>query len=564
MNIIRCYVQNFGKLHEFEYEFSKGINIINAENGWGKSTLANFIKAMFYGFDNSNKRTISENERKRYYPWQGEKYGGSLEFEINGKTYEIERFFGLKDKDDSFKLYDKTTNMESNDYSQNIGEEIFKIDRQAYERSTYIPQQDISVEINDSLSAKLSNILEGENDINSSEDAINRIILEMKEYKKTGNRGKINEIESQLLAKKRKLEQANKNEELINERNRRIDEVKSRIKELENERNINQEIINKYFLIHTEILNINNEINILNEKLLSEKRVEEIEEKNKKQKINIIITISILTILIGIISGIYLSKYLYLIILIGIFLFIHTLIRNNKKSEEIETRDIQKQIEDKKEKIKILEYEISQLLNNPENLTNNIEEIKARNELLSKERDNLVNQKSYDENELNRLINTLETVEEIETEVENLEEKQLELNKKYNILDKTQKYLKKAKEQFSSHYLQGMTSGFEKYLNIINGKELETNIDVKLNVKIKSNGENKELEYFSTGYKDLIGISIRFALIDALFENEKPFIILDDPFVNLDGEKIEKAKELIKELSKEYQIIYFVCHESRA
>ena len=564
MNIKKCYIENFGKLHEFEYEFSKGINIINAENGWGKSTLANFIKAMFYGFDNSNKRTISDNERKRYYPWQGGKYGGSLEFEINGKTYEIERFFGLKDKDDSFKLYDKATNMESNDYSQNIGEEIFKIDRQAYERSTYIPQQDISVEINDSLSAKLSNILEGENDINSSENAISRIILEMKEYKKTGNRGKINEIESQLLDKKRKLEQANKNEELINERNRRIDEVKSKIKELESEKNRNQEIINKYFFIHTEILNINNEINILNEKLLSEKRVEEIKEKNKKQKINIKITISILTILIGIISGIYLSKYLYLIILIGIFLFMHTLIRNNKKGEERETRDIQKQIEDKKEKIKLLEDEISQLLKNPKNFTNNIEEIKSRNELLSKERDNLVNQKSYDENELNRLINTLETVEEIETEIENLEEKQLELNKKYNILDKTQKYLKKAKEQFSSHYLQGMTSGFEKYLNIINGEELETNIDVKLNVKIKSNGENKELEYFSTGYKDLIGISIRFALIDALFEKEKPFIILDDPFVNLDRERIEKAKELIKELSKEYQVIYFICHESRA
>ena len=75
------------------------------------------------------------------------------------KIYEIERFFGIKDKEDTFKLYDKTTNQESNDYSQNIGEEIFKIDRQAYERSTYISGQSIAIEINDSLSAKLSNIL---------------------------------------------------------------------------------------------------------------------------------------------------------------------------------------------------------------------------------------------------------------------------------------------------------------------------------------------------------------------------------------------------------------------
>ena len=188
MKIIKCYIENFGKLHQFEYEFSEGLNIINKSNGWGKSTFATFIKAMFYGFDTSNKRAISENERKKYYPWQGGKFGGNLEFEINGKIYEIERFFGIKDKDDTFRLYDKTTNCESYDFSQNIGEEIFKLDRQAYERSTYISGQAISVEINDSLSAKLSNILENENDINSSEEAINRIVSIMKEYKKTGNK----------------------------------------------------------------------------------------------------------------------------------------------------------------------------------------------------------------------------------------------------------------------------------------------------------------------------------------------------------------------------------------
>ena len=180
MKLKRCYIENFGKLQQFEYEFSEGLNVINKLNGWGKTTFATFIKAMFYGFDTSNKRAISENERRKYYPWQGGKFGGNLEFEINGEIYEIERFFGIKDKEDTFKLYNKATNCESNAYSSNIGEEIFKIDRQAYERSTYISGQEISVEINDSLSAKLSNILESDNDINSSEEAIERITTIMK------------------------------------------------------------------------------------------------------------------------------------------------------------------------------------------------------------------------------------------------------------------------------------------------------------------------------------------------------------------------------------------------
>ena len=208
MKLKRCYIENFGKLQQFEYEFSEGLNVINKLNGWGKTTFATFIKAMFYGFDTSNKRAISENERRKYYPWQGGKFGGNLEFEINGEIYEIERFFGIKDKEDTFKLYNKATNCESNAYSSNIGEEIFKIDRQAYERSTYISGQEISVEINDSLSAKLSNILESDNDINSSEEAIERITTIMKEYKKTGNKGQINEIETrkETLRERRKRE----------------------------------------------------------------------------------------------------------------------------------------------------------------------------------------------------------------------------------------------------------------------------------------------------------------------------------------------------------------------
>ena len=56
---------------------------------------------------------------------------------------------------------------------------------------------------------------------------------------------------------------------------------------------------------------------------------------------------------------------------------------------------------------------------------------------------------------------------------------------------------------------------------------------------------------------------MRLSLIDSLFEDEKPFIILDDPFVNLDEDKIKNAMKLIETKAKEYQIIYFACHESR-
>ena len=501
---------------------------------------------MFYGFDTSNKRAISENERKKYYPWQGGKFGGNLEFEINGEIYEIERFFGIKDKEDTFKLYNKATNCESNAYSSNIGEEIFKIDRQAYERSTYISGQEISVEINDSLSAKLSNILESDNDINSSEEAIERITTIMKEYKKTGNKGQINEIETKISNKKRELEYAQKTEELVNERNKRIEQIKQQIEECERKRTINQQKIKE--ISEQENIRLKKELEILNERLEKQKKLEKLQEQNNNSKKNNII-ISIAITVISIILGIFVSKYLYTISIVGVLVLIIGLINHNKKKKRYER--------------KIKQENTNNSVVKDSDVEKNKEEISKENEILDRKITELINQKSYDENEINRIKNTENSTEEIENELEKLEQKLQEMNHKYNILEKTERYLIQAKERFSSHYLNNMTQGFEKYLNTINNEKMDTNIDVKLNVKIQEYGEKKEIEYLSTGYKDIIGICMRLALIEALFEKEKPFIILDDPFVNLDEEKIEKAKQIVQELSKTHQVIYFICHKCR-
>ena len=546
MKLKRCYIENFGKLQQFEYEFSEGLNVINKLNGWGKTTFATFIKAMFYGFDTSNKRAISENERRKYYPWQGGKFGGNLEFEINGEIYEIERFFGIKDKEDTFKLYNKATNCESNAYSSNIGEEIFKIDRQAYERSTYISGQEISVEINDSLSAKLSNILESDNDINSSEEAIERITTIMKEYKKTGNKGQINEIETKISNKKRELEYAQKTEELVNERNKRIEQIKQQIEECERKRTINQQKIKE--ISEQENIRLKKELEILNERLEKQKKLEKLQEQNNNSKKNNII-ISIAITVISIILGIFVSKYLYTISIVGVLVLIIGLINHNKKKKRYER--------------KIKQENTNNSVVKDSDVEKNKEEISKENEILDRKITELINQKSYDENEINRIKNTENSTEEIENELEKLEQKLQEMNHKYNILEKTERYLIQAKERFSSHYLNNMTQGFEKYLNTKKNKKMDTNIDVKLNVKIQEYGEKKEIEYLSTGYKDIIGICMRLALIEALFEKEKPFIILDDPFVNLDEEKIEKAKQIVQELSKTHQVIYFICHKCR-
>ena len=139
-------------------------------------------------------------------------------------------------------------------------------------------------------------------------------------------------------------------------------------------------------------------------------------------------------------------------------------------------------------------------------------------------------------------------------------------------ITETLKCLKSAKEQFSSRYMRGLGEAFQKYISLLGEADFVKNTDgnfngihtdIDLNVQVTAYGEDKELGYFSTGMRDLVGLCMRFALVDALFTEESPVLVLDDPFVNLDEDKIERATALLKETAKQYQVLYLVCHESR-
>ena len=133
MKLISLHIENFGKLSNFDYKFNERLNEIYKENGWGKTTLAVFIKTMLYGF-NSNKRNLS-NERLKYAPWNKGVYGGNLVIEVNNKTYKIERTFDVaKNNKDSFKLINMNTFKESSDYGEFIGEEILGINEDSFNR----------------------------------------------------------------------------------------------------------------------------------------------------------------------------------------------------------------------------------------------------------------------------------------------------------------------------------------------------------------------------------------------------------------------------------------------
>ena len=132
------------------------------------------------------------------------------------------------------------------------------------------------------------------------------------------------------------------------------------------------------------------------------------------------------------------------------------------------------------------------------------------------------------------------------------------------LLDSTMTFMKQARESLSANYLGGVQRHFLKYITLLTGEAPEhISVNTDLEVELERSGASRSLSHFSAGQNDLVHLCMHLALSDALFEGSSCFMILDDPFVNLDDAHTEKALTLLNTLAKEREIIYLVCNTSR-
>ena len=45
MKLISMHVDDFGGLHNYDYTFGDGLNVVLHDNGWGKTTMATFTES---------------------------------------------------------------------------------------------------------------------------------------------------------------------------------------------------------------------------------------------------------------------------------------------------------------------------------------------------------------------------------------------------------------------------------------------------------------------------------------------------------------------------------------
>ena len=165
MRLISYHIENYGKIHNADGVFESGLTELCESNGFGKTTLASFLRAMFYGLPSYTTRTKAFDDRQHFYPFEGGKFGGNVTFEMQGKNYKIERFFDKKSaKDDELKVY--CDGAPYTGFGEEIGKSVFGLDEEAFKKTVFITADEIEIATTHSINEKLNRDVEGGEDNN--------------------------------------------------------------------------------------------------------------------------------------------------------------------------------------------------------------------------------------------------------------------------------------------------------------------------------------------------------------------------------------------------------------
>ena len=98
------------------------------------------------------------------------------------------------------------------------------------------------------------------------------------------------------------------------------------------------------------------------------------------------------------------------------------------------------------------------------------------------------------------------------------------------------------------------------------GKHQEVHLDETLTPRIRSHGgQFRDVDSLSGGAADQLYFAVRVTAGEQLARSgERLPLLLDDPFVQYDPERMIAAMEVVTELALDHQVFFFTCEESQA
>lgn len=548
-------MENFGGLSGYHFCPEEPLEYLCAPNGSGKTTFAAFVCAMFYGLGSARTRkNLEEVPRKKYKPWQQGTWGGWIRFAAGTKQYRIERTFSEKEREDTFALIDLDTGMVSQDYTENIGEELFGMTKATYQATAFMSWNHMRVEVNENMRI---GFFDGTQDTGllKSKQAAAAIEAEYREYKKTGNRGELaqvteelNRLSMQEWELERQMKQLSEQKMPISLQTENtgedIQEEKpgSSTTGLTAEEEERLAFLDDYFaagLNHTDGW----EENLI--KLREQKKECRSKIRQAKRLSVAVVFLAAAGVILGILSMAVLQKQPAAVFgglsgIAGVAVFFLLRRRTAQYKEQLEGLNGAEE----KERTGAAYAKEYQTLSQKEEFYKQIHH--AFQEQQREEKCKMLEKQQIQV--LQKKRQTGQQKKQIEHRME--------------VLEKSMQYLTEAKQAYISHMAKDLSEPFYAYLSAFDeelGRKVQLNDTYEIG--IVDHGILRQMDYYSSGIKDVIWFCERMAFIQRLSVKEKPVIVLDDIFLALDNQMQKKAFNMIGRISQDFQIIYLSCHE---
>lgn len=250
MKIKNIKVNAYGNIENKDINIEEGINIIHGANESGKSTLLNYIISIFYGISrNKDGKALSDYEK--YKPWNSNEFSGRISYKLeNGEKYEIFRDFNKKNpKIYNDKLEDISDRFETDkkDGSKFFIEQM-GIDKQMYLSTVVSTQEEVRLnEKNQNmLIQKIANLAGTGEDNVSYKKALIKLQEKIRDEIGTNKTSQkpINIIEKEIVEINNKIVETEKYRNRKYEIDAEKEQILSELKELEQQKQILQELQN--------------------------------------------------------------------------------------------------------------------------------------------------------------------------------------------------------------------------------------------------------------------------------------------------------------------------------
>lgn len=179
----------FGKLERRALHFAEGLNIIEAPNEAGKSTLTTFLRVMLYGLPTRERGAAAD--KNLYAPWSGSAMQGRLDLVLDdGAAVTLARDTARANAPMGrfSAVYTGTGEAVPELTAADCGERLTGVPREVYERSAFIRQSGIAVDSDAELERRIAALITtGEEGVSYTEaEAALRRQLNARRHNKTG------------------------------------------------------------------------------------------------------------------------------------------------------------------------------------------------------------------------------------------------------------------------------------------------------------------------------------------------------------------------------------------